>query len=71
MTAAEQLLQARELGHELSVVQRGPWPEHGDPHPKFYVACTCGWSSKGAARSRKGANFYLVRHLGFVLAESA
>lgn len=62
MTAKEQLEAARAAGHELSVVQRGPWPEHGDPHPKFYISCTCGWEGR-AVRSRKAANASLSWHL--------
>lgn len=67
LTVREQLLTARDLGHVLSVETRGPWPEHGDPHPKYFVTCTCGYRGKAAARSRRGASFYVVGHLGRVI----
>lgn len=69
MTAKEQLLRAQELGHELSIITRGPWPEHNDPHPKYWLRCSCGWSPNGSSRSRKALNARMVWHLGQVLAE--
>lgn len=69
MTAREQLAAARELGHELTVRKRGPWPEHGDPHPKFYVACSCGWESGRAWRSQRAASAAMAWHLGKVIAD--
>ncbi len=63
MTAKEQLRRAHELGHDFTVEQRGPWPEHDDPHPKFYLHCSCGWKGKGAMRSKKGASGLLIRHM--------
>jgi hypothetical protein len=68
MTAREQLELGRAYGHELSVVQRGPWPEHGDPHPKFYVSCSCGWDGR-AVRSRKTANGSMIWHLSRAIAD--
>jgi len=62
LTAREQLQLAQEAGHELYVQERGPWPELGDPHPKFYVKCTCGWEGR-VVRSRKALNSTMVSHL--------
>jgi hypothetical protein len=70
MTAREQLLLAREHGHELMIETRGPWPEHGDPHPKYYVSCTCGWHARTQSRSRKAANAYMAVHLGKAIADA-
>lgn len=67
MSAKEQLVAARELGHELSVRQTGPWPEHNDPHPKYFLTCSCGWAPKGSSRSRVALNARMVWHLGEVL----
>lgn len=68
MTAKEQLLRARELGHELRIEAAGPWPEHGDPNPKYWIECTCGYRST-ARRSRSAAGGVLAWHLGKVLAD--
>jgi hypothetical protein len=68
MTAREQLLAARDRGHELTVIQRGPWPEYDDPNPKWGIVCTCGWKSR-MVRSRKAANATMVWHLGKVISE--
>lgn len=67
MTAREQLLRARELGHELSIEQRGPWPEHGDLHPKYWLRCTCGYEST-TRRSRQALNGTMAWHLGKAIA---
>lgn len=69
MTAREQLERAHDLGHDVFVITKGPWPEHNDPHPKYFVRCSCGYRAKAAARSQRGANFYLVRHLSSVIAD--
>jgi len=69
LTAKEQLSRALELGHELHVVTRGPWPELGDPHPKYYLTCSCGWEAHGTSRSRKALNARMAWHLGQVLAD--
>lgn len=69
MNARDQLLLAREHGHELQITQRGPWPEHGDPHPKYRVTCSCGWSQKAQSRSRKAANTWMAWHLGDVISD--
>ncbi len=68
MTAREQLLAARDRGHELSVIQRGPWPEHGDPNPKWVVSCTCGYQSR-SRRSKSAVNSAMVIHLGKAISE--
>lgn len=68
MTAKEQLLLAREHGHELSVLTRTR-PDFPDAPPKYFVTCTCGYKGKAAARSKVGANFYLAGHLGKVISE--
>jgi hypothetical protein len=69
MTAREQLQLAQEMGHELRVETRGPWPEHGDPNPKYVIACTCGWRST-ARRSRSAANGAMAWHLGRAIADA-
>jgi hypothetical protein len=66
LTAREQLLRARDLGHELSVHEAGPWPEYGDPHPKYWLRCSCGYEST-ARRSRKALSGTMAWHLGKVL----
>lgn len=69
MTAKEQLLRAHELGHDLTIRQTGPWPEHNDPHPKYFLRCSCGWAPNGSSRSRKALNARMTWHLGKVIAE--
>lgn len=68
MSAREQLLLAHERGHDLEVHQRGPWPELGDPHPKYYLRCSCGYVA-ATRRSKKALNSAMVWHLGKVIAE--
>lgn len=68
MTARQQLERARDLGHVLSVVKRGPWPEHGDPHPKWFISCTCGWVG-ASVRSESARNAGMIWHLGKAIAE--
>lgn len=69
MTARDQLRLAAEAGHEIYVRETGPWPEHGDPHPKLWIECTCGWKST-ARRSRKAANGTMAWHLGKAIQEA-
>ena len=69
LTAREQLERAHELGHDFRVETRGPWPEHGDLHPKYYLSCSCGWTPKNATRSRKAANTFMAWHMGKVIAD--
>ena len=69
MTARQQLEIARAHGHTLQVEKRGPWPEHGDPHPKWYVSCTCGWTGR-AVRSEKALNGTMVWHLSKAIADA-
>lgn len=64
-SAKEQLLQAKELGHELSVARRD-FDHHPDAPPKFWLECTCGYRST-ARRSEKAVLGTLVWHLGKVL----
>lgn len=68
MSAKEQLLRAHALGHDLTVDVRGPWPEHGDPHAKYRLKCSCGYSST-ARRSRAALNQAMVWHLGRVISD--
>lgn len=55
-TAREQLLMAREMGHELSI-------EHGTR-----VVCTCGYRST-TRRSRSALNSTMAWHLGKAISE--
>ncbi len=68
MTAKEQLQIAARGGHNLRVETRGPWPEHGDPHPKYRLHCTCGFSSRNV-RSQKALNTSMIWHLSKVVAD--
>jgi len=68
-TLAEVAARAKELGHVAELTQRGPWPEHGDPHPKFYVTCSCGWVMK-AKRNQKEALRSVVWHYGRMIGET-
>lgn len=67
MTAREQLLAARERGHELSVEStiREDLP---DALPKFWVICTCGYRST-ARRSVSATNSTMAWHLGKAISE--
>jgi hypothetical protein len=69
MTAREQLLLAKESGHQLQVETRGPWPELGDPNPKFYVSCSCGWEGR-VVRSAVAMKASLGWHLGKAVADA-
>src|SRR5690242_8252611 len=69
MNVRDQLLLAAEAGHELRVVKRGPWPEHGDPNPKWYVSCSCGWEAR-AVRSKVAMNGTLAWHLSAAVADA-
>lgn len=60
MTAKEQLLLAREHGHELYVETRGE---------KSWVGCSCGYRSV-ARRSKSAVNGTLAWHMSNVLAEA-
>lgn len=67
MTAKDQLLRARELGHELTVLTRH---HNGSAEPvKYWLKCTCGYSST-ARRTKAQVNGVMVWHLGNVIAES-
>lgn len=65
LTAKEQLLEARRLGHELSTVRRD-FPA-GDSTWK--VQCTCGYESTWR-RSKKAVGSTIIWHLSKVLGES-
>ena len=65
-SAKEQLLEAKRLGHELSLVRR---EFEGDIPPKIRLVCTCGYESTWR-RSEKAALGVLIWHLGKVLGES-
>lgn len=67
MTAKEQLLLAREAGHELSVSSRVN-SDHPDAPPKFWIHCTCGYESN-ARRSMKAVNAALAMHLARAIAD--
>lgn len=67
-TAPEILARAAELGHVVSVRKTGPWPEHGDPHPKWFVSCECG-KTFAATRSEKSARASVTWHLGRAIGE--
>jgi hypothetical protein len=60
---------AKELGHVGDVDVRGPWPEHGEIHAKYYVRCSCGWEFKAAVRSERNAIRWVVFHLGKAVGE--
>ena len=68
MTAKEQLLLAREQGHELSIVERtrDDFPE---APPKYWLHCTCGYSST-ARRSRSALNGLMAWHLGKAISDA-
>ena len=68
-TASEILARAAELGHVMTVQKRGPWPEHGDPHPKWYVSCACG-KTFAATRSEKAASAAVSWHLGKAIGQA-
>jgi len=68
LSAKEQLRQALELGHELSIVTRTN-ADFPDAPPKFWLHCTCGYSST-AHRSKKAVSATMIWHLGKVLAEA-
>jgi hypothetical protein len=68
LTAKEQLLEAKRLGHELSVVRRD-FPEFPDAPPKFRLTCTCGYESR-QMRSEKATLGTLIWHVGKVLGEA-
>lgn len=68
MTAKEQLLRARELGHELTVETRSR-PDIPEALDKFWVSCTCGYRST-SRRTRAQVNGVLIWHLGKVMADS-
>lgn len=63
----EQLLEAQQLGHELSVEEKH-FPEHNAP-PKFWLICSCGYRST-AKRSKKALAGTITWHLGKVLGEA-
>ena len=68
-SAPEILARAAELGHVMAVERRGPWPEHGDPHQKIYVTCTCGFVAS-ATRSEKAAQGTVAWHLGKAIGQA-
>ncbi len=68
MTAKEQLLAARELGHELAVTTRIR-EDFPDAPPKMWIRCTCGYEST-PRRSIKAVNATMAWHLGKALAVS-
>lgn len=68
-TAPEILARAAELGHVVAVEVRGPWPEHNDPHPKYFLTCTCGFVGK-AQRSLKAAKQSVAWHLGKAIGQA-
>ena len=68
-TFSELAARANELGHSCEVLQRGPWPEHDDPHPKFFVTCSCGWKAK-AKREQREAVRTVAWHYGRMIGES-
>ena len=66
LSAKEQLLEAKRLGHELSTVRR----DFGDGiPPKIRLICTCGYESTWR-RSDKAIAGTLIWHLGKVLGEA-
>lgn len=67
MTAREQLLAARDRGHELSVETRVR-EDFPDALPKYWVVCTCGYRSR-ARRSRSALNSAMIVHLGKAISE--
>lgn len=66
LTAKEQLLLARDAGHELSVSKHVN-PDHLDAPPKWRIYCTCGYESN-ARRSLKAVNASMALHLSRVIA---
>lgn len=66
LSAREQLLEAKRLGHELSTVRR----DFGDGiPPKIKLMCTCGYESTWR-RSEKAVAGTLIWHVGKVLGEA-
>lgn len=59
---------ANALGHTVVMDIRGPWPEHGDPYPKVYAKCSCGWSAK-TSRVIKVSLSSVAYHYGKVVGE--
>jgi hypothetical protein len=68
MTAREQLLRAREAGHELFVDESAN-PNFPDAPTKYWLNCTCGYRST-ARRSRAALNQVMTWHLGKAIAEA-
>lgn len=66
LSAKEQLLEAKRLGHELYVQRQDLGP---NLPPKIRINCTCGYSSTWR-RSEAAAKGTLAWHLGKVLGES-
>ena len=66
-SAREQLLRARQLGHELTIETRTN-PEHPEALPKTWVVCSCGYRST-ARRSRSAVNSTMAWHLGKAISE--
>ena len=66
-TAREQLLLARQMGHELSVETRSN-PEYPNAPSKTWVSCSCGYRST-ARRSKTAVNSTLAWHLVKAFAE--
>lgn len=67
MTAREQLLAARERGHELTV-ESTLRDDQPNSQPKFWVVCTCGYRST-ARRSVAATNSTMIWHLGKAISE--
>ncbi len=67
---AEIATRAAELGHVPDIEVRGPWPEHGDIHPKYYCSCSCGWKFKAVVRSEKNAMRWVVAHISVAVGEN-
>lgn len=61
-TAREQLLLAREMGHELSIEERSR-DDFPEALPKYWLHCTCGYRST-SRRSRSALNGTMAWHLG-------
>lgn len=71
VTAKDQLLAAREMGHELSIeqdVSRPDFASKDEAGERFRLLCTCGWHSNWRG-SRRALNSRMGLHLGKVIAD--
>jgi hypothetical protein len=72
MTAAQQLLRAHELGHDIYVHEATETTNYGANavgRGTLQAKCTCGWFDTRGWRSRKALNAVFAWHLGKVIAD--